>query len=728
MTDFRVHTFTLFVKSTVLANLPVPSVARYLESVSQHMSEAKKANERRMYECLKEIYFLSAECLPLRNEEEIRQKVDFYLYDLRINPWRKESWVALADSYDELLQVSSQSGIRFNALLGQSKDAQILLCNCLQAYSAVLAVSTDDAATTQDARKRLGVMLYLLIQGTRKLENPYPGDWYRQVCARAYGLFKEAHDPEDWTIEYYQGKLARKLALSQTSEHADECVRRHKESLEHFYVSAVQNVEEETSTLCIESLYKLHSTRAKLILSTDCSNEMRELLDSYSLTRCVERAKKENGGTLPDKGNLNVTKGISKSDCAVTLLSKAEKEQSDFETAVQLRAEDGVVRQDAAEGGDSKSLHVLRDCMLAMRIAIKKNSKFWSSKTRFRLAWMIEQSSFKYLNLKEDEVQTAVSKSVNELLQPLFFSEKDAMLPRDAIEGKFSNYIENSPDFNVASFNNLNMFMRNKTKLIKLFVTHLCSLRNDETLGALERVGKLLGFLIKEEKVRCSNKEDANPHSFKVAIHHTVKCLFGAMQNKLLGQHRKDNENCKCDHSKYPLQISQDCPILVQGKSQDSAEFEFVFWTAGKLRNLLQDHMDLFNYLKVDVDARLRRDLAWQGQLQTPPEEKITLRNRACPLINLLHSACTAYCHNKGVIYFETAQNDDGQKCMGCAMARWKEAFDQKKTSLQVRGEEPKAVVSASTTLEVTESIDAPLAGTEVDDGADDGGAAIVIE
>jgi len=166
--------------------------------------KAKRAKDK--MECLQNIFFLLAECFPLGNEEQNRQKIDFYLLDLHINPWRKESWIGLADSYDELLQNSS-FGIRHETLVEHSRDAQQALCNCLQAYSAVLAVAQGDADATQDARKRLGVALYLLIQGTRSSKSPYEPRWFATTCTRAYELFSQACDDQDWTVEYYLGKV-----------------------------------------------------------------------------------------------------------------------------------------------------------------------------------------------------------------------------------------------------------------------------------------------------------------------------------------------------------------------------------------------------------------------------------------------------------------------------------------------------------------------------------------
>jgi hypothetical protein len=79
------------------------------------------------------------------------------------------------------------------------------------------------------------------------------------------------------------------LALSETRD--AERVQMLKKSLEHFFKAASQNKEAETSTLCIEPLYKLHSTRAKILLGAVCDERMLVELQSYALANCVERAR-----------------------------------------------------------------------------------------------------------------------------------------------------------------------------------------------------------------------------------------------------------------------------------------------------------------------------------------------------------------------------------------------------------------------------------------------------
>jgi len=167
--------------------------------------KAKRAQDK--IECVQSIFFLLAECILLGSEEHIDEKISFHCLDLYMNPGRKESWIGLADSYDEKLQTSSSCGIRSMTLLEHSPEAQRVLCNSLQAYSAVLTVAQGDAAATQDAHKRLGVALYLLLQGTRSSKLPFEPQWCATTCARAYEELSQASDPFDWTVEYYLGKV-----------------------------------------------------------------------------------------------------------------------------------------------------------------------------------------------------------------------------------------------------------------------------------------------------------------------------------------------------------------------------------------------------------------------------------------------------------------------------------------------------------------------------------------
>ena len=247
----------------------------------------KKASEQRKHDCLRELFNLLANCH--NDKEEVVDKIRYYLLGLWMDPWSKDAWIGLAEAYDEKLHTSQTHGIQLHTTLEYSGEAQQVLCNCLQAYSAVLAVAKDDAAVKQVALRRLGVTLYLFIQGTKSSLNPFPTDFFQLVCVKACELFAQAHDAQDWTVEYYQGKLARKLALSEIRD--AERVQMLKKSLEHLFKAASQNKDADTSTLCIEPLYKLHSTRAKILLGAVCDEQLLVELQSYALANCVERAR-----------------------------------------------------------------------------------------------------------------------------------------------------------------------------------------------------------------------------------------------------------------------------------------------------------------------------------------------------------------------------------------------------------------------------------------------------
>jgi hypothetical protein len=159
--------------------------------------------------------------------------------------------------------------------------------------------------------------------------------------------------------------------------------------------------------------------------------------------------------------------------------------------------------------------------------------------------------------------------------------------------------------------------------------------------------------------------------------------LFDVLQELALGDHRKGNEVCSCDHSRYPLQVKSGC---AQGPHGPSKAAEFAFHAAGKLRSMLQEHMDLFDYLRVDVDERLRHIIAQQPTQCGPKMSMLmTLADKRCPLNSLLHIACRVYCNGTKTTYYETSENQTGNKCMECAMTRWKEFFRTRKLTLQSR-------------------------------------------
>ena len=321
--------------------------------------------------------------------------------------------------------------------------------------------------------------------------------------------------------------------------------------------------------------------------------------------------------------------------------------------------------------------------MLAMRIAIHKNRDFSSAKTRYRLAWMMAQcckTGSKFVDANTAEVGVAVSVCVVELLMPLFFiTDKTEVHTPTNLHKRLSNYYTHSDQIQVASFNTLNSFLRNKMKLVKLLVSHLHTSARAEPL-ALDRLEKLLEFLIKEEKrYNEIDKASINIHSMRPAILHAVQMLFDAAQDK----------------------------ALTAGSNKEAAEF--AFRAAGKLRTLLQDHvLDVFNYLDVRIDPRLR---SAQVDASCAPSRTITLLNKHCPLNMLLKRACEAYCASTKTSYYETTDGGVGPACMACAMSRWKEVFRPKKLSVQ----------SAKTTSSALQS--APKAPDAQSGGALEGAA-----
>jgi hypothetical protein len=291
--------------------------------------------------------------------------------------------------------------------------------------------------------------------------------------------------------------------------------------------------------------------------------------------------------------------------------------------------------------------------MLAMRVAILKNRNFSSSKTRYRLAWMMDQccrTGSKFVDADKTEVRVAVSVHIVELLIPLFFNtDKTEVHTPTNMEKRLSNYYMSGDQIQVASFNTLNSFLRIKMKLIKLFVSHLHTSARDDPL-ALDRLEKMLEFMIKEEKRSHSESDKAsvNIRSIRPAILHTVQILYDAAQDK----------------------------ALTAADNKEAAEF--AFRAAGKLRTVLQDHIgDLFNYFEVRVDDRLR------NAPSDFPSRFITLQDKHCPLNMLLRKACETYCASTKTSYYETTAENVGPACMGCAMSRWKEIFRPKKLSVQ---------------------------------------------
>ena len=413
-----------------------------------------------------------------------------------------------------------------------------------------------------------------------------------------------------------------------------------------------------------------------------------------------------------EKSNIDVSK----------CMDMAEEKQREFESQSKVRVRDECEDRGEGEGRAlerARGWQVLRDCMLAMRIAIIKNKKFFSSKTRYRLAWLMQECG-KYVDVDNE----AVSGHVVKLLDPIFFNpDKNELLTGALIEQRFSNYYE------PPCFNNLNAFMRNKIKLIKLFLTHLYHLRahkSDEVsaLDPLDRIEKLLEFMMRDEEKRIGSEpgkapsqagatgKSFNPHSLKAAIVHAVKLLFDVMQEKALDEKRE--------------------------------AIEYAFRVAGKLRDLLKDRINSFPYLEVHVHPRLLlqcsganaqngsvQNASWWASSQAaaaasvkvrevvaqigkysadtlvlgePLRLCITLEDKWCPLNSLLNVACRAYSTITQTPYYETSHNGNKHGCMSCAASRWKEVFGPKKLSLN-----PKGAMSAKSATMQTSAFFTPL-------------------
>jgi len=453
--------------------------------------------------------------------------------------------------------------------------------------------------------------------------------------------------------------------------------------------AALQNTEQTTSTLCIEPLYKLHSTRAKIALEPAYMRDdgMLEVLERYSLARCVERACGEVvDAKLWDKCNIDVSKDVSSRD--VSFLARAEIEQREFEAAVKMpvgRAEGGEAEVGGAEaaaeargeatargGGGGSWWGVMRDCMLGMRITIAKNQRFSSSKMRFRLAWMMQQCGqpeHELLNGERAEVASALSAEVGELLLPLFFKPEDEgnmnLLTTHNVQNQFTNYYKDSEESQVASFSNLNSFMRNQIKLIRLLAEHLR--RHSRALDLLDKLTEIVITMEKRlPRESASGSLDPAPQSLQPAVSYTVHMLFSELQEVVL--RGISLQNGEAEHG-----------------AADSSTVELAFRITGKLRGLLQDHMDVFNYLNVSVKPKLLVEaeagvmpvLKPAGTPVTQGDEikRITLSDKWCPLLSLLYQACRLYCKQAAKPYHETTGGGNGNGCMACAMTVWKTTF-----------------------------------------------------
>ena len=95
--------------SAIMQRLPAQGAA--CEAAAADPGGGRGTSDQRKLECFKEIYFVVARCITLsNNEEQLKEKIDFYLLDLHVAARRIESWLGLADCYQQLLLTSPSFG------------------------------------------------------------------------------------------------------------------------------------------------------------------------------------------------------------------------------------------------------------------------------------------------------------------------------------------------------------------------------------------------------------------------------------------------------------------------------------------------------------------------------------------------------------------------------------------------------------------------------------------
>jgi len=95
--------------AAILQGLPVQGAS--CESAAADAGGGRGTSEQRKLECFKQIYFVVARCITLsNNEEQLKEKIEFHLLDLHVDPRRIDSWIGLADCYQQLLLTSPSFG------------------------------------------------------------------------------------------------------------------------------------------------------------------------------------------------------------------------------------------------------------------------------------------------------------------------------------------------------------------------------------------------------------------------------------------------------------------------------------------------------------------------------------------------------------------------------------------------------------------------------------------
>uniref|UniRef100_A0A7N0V8D0 Uncharacterized protein n=1 Tax=Kalanchoe fedtschenkoi TaxID=63787 RepID=A0A7N0V8D0_KALFE len=220
--------------------------------------------------------------LTKEGEEFVEQNAKLYKYDLMSNPLHFESWQRLAHIYDEevdlLLNDGSKhinvSGWKKNATLAQRVETSRRRSRRCLLMSLALAHRSDEQ---REIHELLALVYYDSLQNVvpsydQRSVFPVKDATWRNYCENSMKHFKKASEHEqDWSHEFYMGKLSEKLGYS------------HEIAFSYYNKAIALNPS------AVDPFYRMHASRLKLL--TQCGKQNMESLKVVAEYCCNQETK-----------------------------------------------------------------------------------------------------------------------------------------------------------------------------------------------------------------------------------------------------------------------------------------------------------------------------------------------------------------------------------------------------------------------------------------------------
>lgn len=318
--------------------------------------------------------------LTKEGEEFVQTNANYFKYDLCYNSMRFESWLKLAKTLDEEVDLLLNDGSKNINVVEWRKTgvlaSRVELSRRQSRRSLLMALTL---AATPDQKSEVNELLALVYYDS--VQNVVPSyDQRRHVpahdaswiaaCKNSFAHFEVAYSfKPHWTHVFYCGKLSEKLEHPQTVSLA-------------YYKKGI-----DMNPTAVDPLYRLHASRFKLLCGSRHSDKsILQAVGQYCfLSSTLEKVEKicKAAVVLPDiAGSIG--------DSVVVPVEGAVREGADAQVVVTGKAIEKFTIEDLKEDADKELLNqvwnaLFDDCAAALQSCFDGELKHFH-KARYRLA------------------------------------------------------------------------------------------------------------------------------------------------------------------------------------------------------------------------------------------------------------------------------------------------------------------------------------------------------